>query len=258
MSKKLILVDSSCPFRRRITAEFLLKNINSINETFNWLEDDVSRRTMIACFDGYISLVDFAMEAVRSLGEQYYDEELVTLCDGEVLVDCGAFIGDSIIPFVKLCKTYGVHYNKIFGFEPDKEAYARLQEVAATIKDCYVVPYGVSDSSRDMYINHDLGASTLLDSGNGESVPMRTIDEYLRNEAISFIKMDLEGGEIEAMHGAQDIIQSLHPKLAICIYHKPEDWTTIPRFIKSLNPNYKLYCRGYYNNLSEIVLYAVE
>ena len=69
--------------------------------------------------------------------------------------------------------------------------------------------------------------------------------------------MDLEGGEMSALCGAKNVIAKYHPKLAVCIYHKPGDWITIPQFIKSLYSGYKFYCRGYFNSLKEIVLYAV-
>lgn len=257
MSRKIVLVDESFPFQRRISADFLVKNVAKINETFNWLSDDFSRRTMAACFNGYIALEDFSMGKVLATGEQYFDEDIISLNNGEVLVDCGAFIGDSIVPFVRYCHSTSTRYGKIFGFEPDKEAYARLQEATAGYRDCYAIQMGISDSVQDMYIDHNFGASTCSTAETGEKVLMTTIDEYLKKERVSFIKMDLEGGEMAALCGARNTICNYHPKLAICIYHKPEDWITIPQFIKECDVSYRLYCRGYFNNLSEIVLYAM-
>ena len=84
------------------------------------------------------------------------------------------------------------------------------------------------------------------------------IDEAVDpNNRVTFIKMDIEGSELEALKGAQQTIQRDRPKLAICIYHKPEDMTDIPLYIKSLVPEYRLYVRHHSNRCSETVLYAV-
>ena len=69
--------------------------------------------------------------------------------------------------------------------------------------------------------------------------------------------MDIEGAEMEALKGAESIIKSQKPKLAICVYHKEQDMTEIPIFIKKLVPEYKLFMRHYSNDAGETVLYAV-
>jgi len=79
----------------------------------------------------------------------------------------------------------------------------------------------------------------------------------LGDEKATFIKMDIEGSELEALKGAQNQIKVNKPKLAICVYHKETDLITIPQFILSLNPDYKLYLRHYGNFSTELVLYAL-
>ena len=69
--------------------------------------------------------------------------------------------------------------------------------------------------------------------------------------------MDIEGAELEALKGAKETIKRNHPKLAICVYHKPEDIVDIPKFILELDPEYKLYLRHYSDNAGETVLYAI-
>lgn len=87
---------------------------------------------------------------------------------------------------------------------------------------------------------------------------VRKLDEVLENEKVTFIKMDIEGSEMAALRGGSHIIQNQRPKLAICIYHSPEDMLNIPLWIKKLVPEYKIYIRYYTDMMLETVCYAVE
>ena len=60
----------------------------------------------------------------------------------------------------------------------------------------------------------------------------------------------------QKLEGAQNLIRNYKPKLAICIYHKPEDTIDIPAYIKSLVPEYRLWIRHYSWSPAETVLYA--
>ena len=84
------------------------------------------------------------------------------------------------------------------------------------------------------------------------------LDTYCREKDIipTYIKMDIEGAEMEALLGAQGNIKNNKPKLAICLYHKPEDIIEIPHIILSINPDYKLAIRHYTTCNWETVLYA--
>lgn len=69
--------------------------------------------------------------------------------------------------------------------------------------------------------------------------------------------MDIEGSELKALEGAKATIMKNHPRLAICIYHKPMDVIEIPFYIQKLVPEYKFYIRHYASNMWETVLYAI-
>ncbi len=83
------------------------------------------------------------------------------------------------------------------------------------------------------------------------------LDEAIGEESPSFIKMDIEGAELEALKGAKNIIQKYAPKLAVCVYHKPEDMEEIPQLLLEYNPNYRFYLRHYSLTMNETVLYAL-
>ena len=71
------------------------------------------------------------------------------------------------------------------------------------------------------------------------------------------IKMDIEGAELDALRGAEGTISKYKPLLAICVYHKRDDLLTIPEYIKSIVPEYRLFLRAYERTTTELVLYAV-
>ena len=73
-----------------------------------------------------------------------------------------------------------------------------------------------------------------------------------------FIKMDIEGGEQDALFGMKKIIAARKPALAISLYHRPEDIFSIPLFLNQLNPDYSFYLRNYGEHAMETVLYAIN
>lgn len=83
------------------------------------------------------------------------------------------------------------------------------------------------------------------------------MDDVAECKNATFIKMDLEGSEMQALKGAEKIIKANKPKLAICIYHSDKDMLEIIQYIYSLVPEYKFFVRQHANSYNETVLYAV-
>ena len=83
------------------------------------------------------------------------------------------------------------------------------------------------------------------------------LDSILLDKHLTFLKMDIEGGEYDALRGTERIISELHPKLAISVYHLPSDIYDVPALILSYYPDYKFYLRHYSPFAEETVLYAV-
>ncbi len=84
-------------------------------------------------------------------------------------------------------------------------------------------------------------------------IPLITSTKVKR---ITFIKMDIEGAEIEALKGAEQTIQTQKPKLAICIYHRDSHLYEIPLMIKKMVPEYRFWIRHHSDTASETVVCA--
>ena len=89
-------------------------------------------------------------------------------------------------------------------------------------------------------------------------IDVDSIDNVLAGRSATDIKMDIEGSELRAIEGAKNTIRHYKPKLAIFVYHKPEDIFEIPLKILELDSGYKLYLRHYSYVDTETVLYAVN
>lgn len=187
---------------------------------------------------------------------QYFNPDFIKFEEKEIFIDAGCF--DLETP--RLMKNYCSNLYKVYAFEPDPDNYQRcLRNKSLFEKEIIeLLPYATwSEKTKLYFIASSDGASRIAENSQicMEAIP---IDEVVDpKETITFIKMDVEGAELESLKGASETIQRCKPKLAVCIYHKPEDMTEIPLYIKSLVPEYKLYIRHHSNSVAETVLYAV-
>lgn len=176
---------------------------------------------------------------------------------GESLVDAGCLDGSSSIFFTKWCSG---NYKKIWGFEPDKENAQRCEKAFELhgIKNYVVLRKGLwSMDTKLRFCAASNGLSKIAEDGDDLVEVVKLDDVIPLNEKITFIKMDIEGAEYEALIGAKKIIEEQKPKLAISVYHKPEDIVDISSLILSFNKDYRLYLRHYSLSDFETVLYAI-
>ena len=101
------------------------------------------------------------------------------------------------------------------------------------------------------------GAASAISARGGSEVQCVSLDAVMAGAPATYIKMDIEGAEPQALRGARNIIQNQKPKLAICIYHDFRHLWEVPLYIKSLAPEYKIYLRHHTNLEYETVCYAV-
>jgi len=102
------------------------------------------------------------------------------------------------------------------------------------------------------------GSSTTLGGGN-TVVKSLTLDSFVERqklERVDFIKLDVEGAELSILKGALETIKKFKPKMAISIYHKPEDIITIPLFLFNVLPQAKFYLSHKFYDCDETVLFV--
>ncbi|MEI9902238.1 MAG: FkbM family methyltransferase [Hyphomicrobium sp.] len=188
--------------------------------------------------------------------EQYFDRDLARMSRSEVFVDAGGFDGATTLNFMQ---RVGGDYSRVYYFEPDPALMTRSRQAMAAKPNVVYCEAGAY--SRDGTVTFNTtgttnGAISDAAGATGDlTISVRRIDGLL-TEPASFIKMDIEGAEFEALKGAREQIARNAPLLAIAAYHKGEDLWRLGELIRDLNPNYRLGLRHYTEGGLESVLYA--
>lgn len=189
--------------------------------------------------------------------QQYFDAEIMKPCRNEVFIDGGCYDCSTDRLFIKWC---GGEYKKIYAFEPDVKNYEKCLKEADGIPNFELANKGLW--SREETLCFAGGAeqgSRIIETQeqNVTTISVAAIDDVVGEDKVTFIKMDVEGAELEALKGARKTIMKYHPRLAISVYHKPEDIWEIPAYILSLSGDYRLYIRHYQLSKYETILYAL-
>ena len=197
-------------------------------------------------------------------GHQYFNRlTFLHNSDNETFVDCGAFDGDTILQYSQFTDS---HYKHIFAFEPEQGNVESLKKKCSLIHNLTLIEKGTWSKECNLEFACDTSGSTVVgtrDIRTGSEkteIEVTTIDNAVKSEHVTFIKMDIEGSEKEALKGATKTIEQNMPKLAICVYHKPLDIVELYEFMKQFETSkkkYIFYLRQHAFTNNETVLYAI-
>jgi len=177
-----------------------------------------------------------------------------------VFVDCGAYDGYTTLDFIRRTG----EYKHIYVFEPDQLQYEIVQLILlkyGQINNCDIYNLGCYNHDGVLtFETSDYGSSKISDKGIS-MVSVTSLDSllYEKPSRPTFIKMDIEGAELNALEGARRIIERDKPTLAISAYHGCPNmhiWQ-IPYWIKSNFSDYTIYFRQH-ASFNETVCYAIQ
>lgn len=138
---------------------------------------------------------------------------------GFLVLDVGANIGSHTVVMAQALEGKG----QVIAFEPQRLSFQLLCANVAlnnlTNVECRNEAVGATPGSIDVPVldpatRQNFGALDLRKGSKGEAVPRTTIDD-LDLGRCDFIKMDIEGMEIDALKGAEKTIRRLHPVLYV-------------------------------------------
>lgn len=184
---------------------------------------------------------------------------------GDFVVDAGGCWGDTALLFAHQSGPCGRVAS--FEFLPDNLSIFRRNlelnpKLAERIR-LYEHPVWSQSSKELLVVGSGPGTQVVAQSTDPGARKVQTfkIDELVARgdfPRIDFIKMDIEGAEMEALKGSESVLCKFKPKLAITVYHQFEHFWTVPQYLESLDVGYRFYLRHFTIHSEETVLFAVS
>jgi FkbM family methyltransferase len=225
------------------------------------LEDEKSRETYIAYLKTELSGNSGYILKVFSEEMNFFDNDIYAIGKEENYLDVGAYNGDTIKIFVK--ESCG-KYKNIYAVEPDgvnrKKLltyinYEKLDNIAVSSKCAWneksILNFKCNEEQISGIDRENCAANVIQIAAE----PLDSMFEY--KEKISMLKINYYEGVEEAIQGAAGILKNDMPKIAITVGFNCEKIRRIPKLIKSINPEYKLFLRFNRGMASALVLYGI-
>ncbi len=173
----------------------------------------------------------------------------VRIHPGDTVLDCGANIG----VYTRRALDQGAAL--VVSIEPAPENIECLRRNFAaeiTAGKVIIYPKGVWDKDDFLTLHvdpHNSAADSFVIDRQGshgeEKMPLTTIDKLtaeLKLARVDFIKMDIEGAEVKALHGGRATIAKFHPRMALSAYHADNHPVEVPLAVKAAWSGYQMLC----------------
>ena len=226
-----------------VSSEWLAKHEQELELVYERLAEDASRKvfanTLNYKLSGKISyLFECASERQKDL------RQLIRPDAREIYLDLGAYNGDTIQELGELTNW---QWREVVAVEPDRRNCRKLRLLAEELAErglaVEVHESGIWDSGGELSFSDSGGRQSTFIGASKRVVPVTTIDVVAVGRAISYIKMDVEGAEVQALQGGARTISQHKPKLFVAAYHYDVDLFRLPLLMWQLVPDYKIYLR---------------
>lgn len=218
------------------TEEYYNSNQKDFDFVYSRLADKHSKKTFENIIKYKLSgKISYLLDCQVSSSEPY--NSFLKL-ENESFLDLGAYNGDTVADFINKCR----NYKDITAVEPDTKTFKKLQKNTENVKNitlinacisnqCGLLPFAMKGGRNSSLT----GGDTLLNCINVDSL----------NQGFTYIKMDVEGEEVNAVLGAKQTILNHKPKMLISAYHRTDDFIKIPQTVLGIRDDYKIYLRHF-------------
>lgn len=217
--------------------DFIENNKEKIIAAYELFDED-SKRIFAGCVD---FMFGGELNVLKSITTEKYEvfKNIIKLDKNETYLDLGAYRGDTVDEFLYYCNN---EYNGIIALEPDRRTFKKLSEHINDIPNATAYQKAIYSENKSLIFSSKAGRQSAI-SDKGEEIEAVTVDEICKNKKVTYIKMDVEGAEYDALVGAEETLRVQKPKLNIALYHKSHDVFELPLKISEINPDYKFYIR---------------
>lgn len=217
--------------------EFIEKHDTDLNAAYNLFEEN-SKNIFAGCVD---FMFGGELETLKKITTEKNEafENIIRLGSNESYLDLGAYRGDTVEEFLHYCNG---KYSDIIALEPDRRTFRKLEAYLENIENSTAYQKAVYSENKTLIFSSKAGRQSTV-SEKGEAVEAVCVDSLCSDKTVTYIKMDVEGVEKEAVDGAKNTLKNQKPKLNIALYHRSEDIFSIPLQIARINPDYKFYLR---------------
>ena len=225
--------------KQLFTYDFYLNNYEKIKSAEKLLADEKS----VSIYNDVIAYklsgrIDYLRSSFVSPDDVF--KNILDPASYRTYVDLGAYNGDT----VRQLLSYGATPEKIVAFEPDRKNFKKLALYAEGMDGLELYNAAAWSANGSVCFSNEGNRNSGV-SASGTPTECLCLDSIESARLADYIKYDVEGSELEALKGSADIIKNRAPDLLVSLYHRSEDVFSLVEFVKSLNPQYKLYIRRF-------------
>lgn len=249
------------PFYLQDLPSRVLDDRASVLQAFDLWEDAASRVEYVSQVRLRLA-ADFDGLSHPVAHPQYFPDDLFAWSDSEWIVDGGAYDGDTIRT---VSTKFGDRFAHVLAVEPDPASFQKLEATVAALRpsvrakvDCRQLALGSERTTLHLDASGTASSATSAAPSAGTiAVTAETIDALVDGTRPTFVKLDIEGFEIDALEGARETIAASAPVLAVCVYHEQDHLWRIPLLLRAWREDYALFLRPHNEEGWDLVCYAV-
>ena len=160
----------------------------------------------------------------------------------ERMADLGAYRGDTI---AQLLQYTDGQADWVLAMEPDRRNFRKLQEYcrrAGLGNRARLVRAAAWDCRAVLPFSQQAGRQSALGQGEGKAAAL-PLDLVVHGQRVTYLKVDVEGAEKQALQGAAQTIARWRPSINLALYHRRDDLFALPQLLDTICPHYRFYLR---------------
>ena len=219
------------------TREYIEEHDAEFQQAYDCLSDDFSKKSFVDVLNFKVSgKTEYLFGCQKNKADIY--SEYLHLGDNEIFMDLGAYDGDTVREF---CNAVDGKYRKIIAVEADAKNFSKLCNNTSGFDAVKCLNLAAWDKEEILRFEKKKGRNSRLCETGKIGIKADSVDNILKGEKITVLKMDIEGSEEKALGGAENTIRKYRPKLYVCAYHRNSDLFKLPLKIKNMCGDYKIY-----------------